>query len=311
MTDPSPATQLALLFLQPRTDPTTSSPSLIAQMQHRLNLVSFWGIPPGSRVLELGCGQGDTTVALAQAVGANGHIDAVDPGSPDYGTPPLKEAHAHILSSPLGPRITFHHATATSYLSSYTGAGYDYIVLAHCIWYFENPSILPSLVKALLGNPRLRGAKLCLAEWALESKNLEGVPHVLTALLRALIEAKRSVPSGANIRTVLSPVQIKGIISSTSASGDGDGDGDGKRFALLKEEILEDSAAGMMDAEWEVGYTLRKRGVDTKRLEDWGVSLAERTQVDAYFDMLEKMTDSVGGVKGMACMSVWAAVFGR
>jgi ubiquinone/menaquinone biosynthesis C-methylase UbiE len=54
-------------------------------MQHRLAIVSFWAIAPGSRVLELGCGQGDTTIALAHAV---------DPGSPDYGTPPLSSRNA-------------------------------------------------------------------------------------------------------------------------------------------------------------------------------------------------------------------------
>jgi len=58
---------------------------LESQMEHRVQLVSFWGIEPGSRVLEIGCGQGDTTVVLADAVGENGHVDAVDPGAPDYG----------------------------------------------------------------------------------------------------------------------------------------------------------------------------------------------------------------------------------
>lgn len=55
------------------------------QMDHRLALLSFWSIKPGSRVLELGCGQGECTVALADAVGSEGFVDAVDPGSPDYG----------------------------------------------------------------------------------------------------------------------------------------------------------------------------------------------------------------------------------
>lgn len=31
------------------------------------------------------CGQGDCTIVLADAVGEGGHVDAVDPGSPDYG----------------------------------------------------------------------------------------------------------------------------------------------------------------------------------------------------------------------------------
>lgn len=60
--------------------------SLEAQLEHRINLVRYWDITPGSRVLEIGCGQGDCTLVLADAVGEEGHIDAIDPGArPDYG----------------------------------------------------------------------------------------------------------------------------------------------------------------------------------------------------------------------------------
>jgi predicted methyltransferase len=51
----------------------------------RIELVRRWGIKPGSRVLEVGCGQGDCTAVLATAVGPEGHVVAVDPGAPDYG----------------------------------------------------------------------------------------------------------------------------------------------------------------------------------------------------------------------------------
>lgn len=61
--------------------------SMAWQQAHRLQLLSFWDIKPGSRVLELGCGQGDCTVPLADAVGETGHVDAVDPGAADYGKP--------------------------------------------------------------------------------------------------------------------------------------------------------------------------------------------------------------------------------
>ena len=39
-----------------------------AQLRHRMALVEFWATHPGDRVLEVGCGQGDTTVVLADAV---------------------------------------------------------------------------------------------------------------------------------------------------------------------------------------------------------------------------------------------------
>lgn len=82
----SKAENLAQYFIETRPEGSTkSSPSLVAQIEHRIKLVSFWSIIPGSRVLEIGCGQGDCTIALADAVGENGHVDAVDPGAPDYG----------------------------------------------------------------------------------------------------------------------------------------------------------------------------------------------------------------------------------
>ena len=74
------------LFLQ-KTSKEGGTPEHIDwQMEHRLELVSYWDIKPGSRVLEIGCGQGDCTIVLADQVGEKGHVDAVDPGAPDYGT---------------------------------------------------------------------------------------------------------------------------------------------------------------------------------------------------------------------------------
>ena len=85
---PSLASELAPHFLETRSEPTESSAGLTSQMQHRLAIVSFWAIAPGSRVLEPGCGQGDTTIALAHAVGPSGHIDAVDPAPQTTARPP-------------------------------------------------------------------------------------------------------------------------------------------------------------------------------------------------------------------------------
>lgn len=58
----------------------------LAQTKHRFDIISKWNIPAGSRVLELGCGQGDCTAVLAHIVGPKGHVTAIDPGPIDtYG----------------------------------------------------------------------------------------------------------------------------------------------------------------------------------------------------------------------------------
>lgn len=56
-----------------------------SQTVHRLALLQHWNIPSGSTVLELGCGQGDCTTVLANAVGEQGRVVAVDPAGLDYG----------------------------------------------------------------------------------------------------------------------------------------------------------------------------------------------------------------------------------
>jgi len=235
---------------------------------------------------------------LAHAVGPSGHIDAVDPGAPDYGTPPLKEAQAHILSSSLGPRIAFHRASATEYAENYKGEKYDFIVLAHSIWYFENPSLFPELITALSPLLALNSeTKFCVAEWSLRSSSLAAVPHVLTAILRSLIEAKRPEPSGANIRAVLSPAQITSAVTEHSS------------LKLEKEEVMETNE-GMKDAYWEVDYTLRKREKDLERFVDGKVPEAERVALEGLYDAVRSTTDQVGGVKEVRCMDFWAAVFG-
>ena len=60
-----------------------------SQTLHRLEILESWNISAGSRVLELGCGQGDCTTVLAHAVGEDGKVVAVDPASLDYGILPF------------------------------------------------------------------------------------------------------------------------------------------------------------------------------------------------------------------------------
>ena len=76
------ATSIARLCLH---DPTRFSIQY-CQTLHRLALLSQWDIHTGSKVLEIGCGQGDCTAVLASAVGDQGKVVAVDPASLDYGT---------------------------------------------------------------------------------------------------------------------------------------------------------------------------------------------------------------------------------
>lgn len=111
------------------------------QLQHRLELVEAFEIQRGMRVLEIGCGQVDTTVALADAVGENGYVVAIDIASPDYGAPiTLGQATNRIKKTSLGERISFHFKKEIDGLE--LSEPFDVAVLSHCSWYFKRPEEL-------------------------------------------------------------------------------------------------------------------------------------------------------------------------
>ncbi|KFY97793.1 hypothetical protein V498_01862 [Pseudogymnoascus sp. VKM F-4517 (FW-2822)] len=286
MTEPSAkAKELAEIFLD----------SNLGGLDHRINLIKFWGITPGSRVLEIGCGQGDCTTVLADAVGPDGHIDAIDPGAPDYGAPyTLAQCQSHLLAGPLGPRITFHNTDPASFLSTLPPSAkpYDFVVLAHCIWYFETPAILSEIISALAGHT----TRLCLVEWGLRADRAETLPHVVTALLLANIEAKRLTPSTENVRSVLSPQQI---VSNVLEKG---------RFALV-EETRGKSGDTVQDGYWEVSDLLRNRVEFLDRMKRDEVSDKEIGALVAMFDSVQAGVDIIGDVKDVKTMD-WEMVDG-
>lgn len=75
----------ALAALYPHRNEVHRDVIVVPQMQHRLDLIKFWEIEEADKVLEIGCGQGDCTIALAHTIGESGHVTALDPASLDYG----------------------------------------------------------------------------------------------------------------------------------------------------------------------------------------------------------------------------------
>ncbi|KAK2606245.1 hypothetical protein QQS21_003293 [Conoideocrella luteorostrata] len=261
----------------------------IGQSEHRIALVNAWKIPPGSKVLELGCGQGTCTTVLAEAVGPEGHVDAVDPGSPDYGAPfTLAQAQAHLSAGPIGDRISWHNADPVQFLADNPDRGWDFVVLAHCIWYFDGPDTLRSMLAALKG----RAASLVVAEYALTAREKAAVPHVLAAIARGMLEAHNKT-SSANIRCLLGPLNIK---AAAEAAG----------WTLTTEETVVPDVA-LLDGSWEVGEVKSKGFLNM--IDEY---IEDVTLKTTLLSAREAVIGAVGLLDGekVRTMDVWASRFG-
>ena len=124
----------------------------------------------------------------------------------------------------------------------------------------------------------------------------EQLPHVVTALLLATIEAKRKVPSLHNIRTILSPAQIKQNVNELG------------EFSLARETTA--SSGDSYDGRWEVGYLLgqREKLLDEMRKDE--VVEKELAAMVAMFDSVKAGVDGLGGdSKKVKTMDWWGGVF--
>ncbi|MBQ0139521.1 MAG: methyltransferase domain-containing protein [Kurthia sp.] len=202
------------------------------QLRHRFSLVEAFGIQEGMQVVEIGCGQGDTTVALADLVGASGQVIALDIAPDDYGAPlTLAQAHAKILDSPLGSRISFH--LETDFLKMKLPENLDVVVLSHSSWYFKSQEQL----LAYFHRVKQVGAKLCFAEWDMAYTNLEQRSHFCAASILALYSA--FVENDGNIQNMWSKDQIVALAQTVG-------------FKLEKSEIV--VADYLQDGAWERDY---------------------------------------------------------
>ena len=288
---------------------------LETQATHRLDVLSCFDIPAGSRILEIGCGQGDFTAVLAHHVAASGHqghVDAVDPAPLDYGTPEtLGQAQARLKSYDIGEYIDFHRVDPIKFLASAErDAGdaahiYDAAILCHCLWYFRSRDEIAATLKAAKGKCK----QLCVAEWALSTNTgankaqslshvSAGYPHVLTALARAACEAH--IPaSDENIRTPVSPKQIKELAAEVG-------------WTLNNERVITPDSK-LDDARWEIAMVLEEEedgsSAFLKRAREHIKEEAVITLLGSMLESVKSAITAVGGVKNVRCMDVWVGVF--
>ncbi|MGE7769491.1 class I SAM-dependent methyltransferase [Viridibacillus arvi] len=209
------------------------------QTAHRLKLGQFWSIQKGMRVLEIGCGQGDTTAVLAHLVGEEGLVHGIDVADVDYGSPiTLGEAARHLKASKLGAQIKIDLATdVIADEIDFPEQSFDVVVLSHCSWYFQSAEQLTVILK----KARKWGKTLCFAEWDARVTSIEQYPHFLAVLIQAQYETFKDT-SISNIRTLFTAEDIKKIIQQTG-------------WEIQKENII--YSPELQDGEWEVDFTIQ------------------------------------------------------
>ncbi|MEK8128704.1 methyltransferase domain-containing protein [Paenibacillus filicis] len=208
------------------------------QTAHRIELAEFWGIQSGERILEIGCGQGDTTAVSAYMVGEEGHVHGIDIASPHYGAPmTLGEATARLQQSSLGKQIRIEFETdILSSEVSFPDRAFDKIVLSHCSWYLPSFEVL----SAILQRVRPWGTQLCIAEWDPRIRTIGQFPHFLAASIQAQYECYKT-SSLSNIRTLFTPDDIRRLAEQAG-------------WRSVKEASIDSSA--LQDGGWEVDMVI-------------------------------------------------------
>lgn len=237
------------------------------QTEHRLKLAEFWGIKDGDKVLEIGCGQGDTTAVLAFLIGEKGFVQGIDIASPNYGSPlTLGESIDHLKKSQIGNRINIDfEMDVLSPTIEFPEKYFDLIVLSHSSWYLKSAEELHDILKKL----RKWGNKLCFAEWDTRIQSIEQYPHFLSVLIQSQYECFKPC-SLSNVRTLFTPQDIRNIAESAG-------------WEIVTEKSI--NSPELQDGKWEIEQTLTNFHEELKTVEHMPTKMA--TLIKSQINLLE------------------------
>lgn len=202
------------------------------QTAHRIRIVDAARIEEGMRVLEIGCGQGDTTAVLAARVGAKGFVKGIDIADGDYGAPiTLAEATNHLLQGQLGQQLDIQ--LNTNLLDLLDEEQYDVAIFSHCSWYMDSYQTLEQLIQ----KASKLAKKIILVDWDIIKVDNHQHAHQQAAFIQALYATQET--TDANIRTLFTRQQIEELF---------------KRCGGEIEQSTTVDAKELHDGQWEVAY---------------------------------------------------------
>jgi len=249
------------------------------QTEHRFKLAEFWNIEEEKRVLEIGCGQGDTTAVLAYFVGEKGLVHGIDIGSPTYGGPiTLGDSAKFLKKSKLGKQIKIDfEMDLLSPNVDFPEGSFDYIILSHCSWYLKSVEEFNEVLKKV----RKWGKKLCFAEWDTRLKIIEQYPHLLAILIQAQYESFKQ-KSDSNVRTLFTPSDIRVIAENAG-------------WSIMSEKTI--YSPDLQDGKWEVNKILTDIDVELREISDMPPKL--KGLIHSEVTMLEDFIES-GEIKPLS-----------
>ncbi|KAE8351282.1 hypothetical protein BDV28DRAFT_22528 [Aspergillus coremiiformis] len=271
----------------------------IPRFVHRLSIANAWGITPGQRILDIGCGQGESCLVLALLVGTSGHITGIDTAQPEYGSPfTVQQSHEYAKQSTLGSSLTFLRTDTRSFLHRIGHPAsdlFDAAVLCHSLWYFPDRQSVADLFHTLsaAGVPRVYLCEYSY-EASVESQNV----HILAAQAQALFYRYRTPRAPGdleqNVRVGLDQASILEV-----ARGAGFG---------VKTDGVITPAPTMLEGHFEVEYVAGKKF--TRVVLDEGLPERQEAEVLAYVTRVRRAMEKLKetGASTGRTMNVWWAV---
>lgn len=246
----------------PADDPIQS-----VQTAYRLQLVKNWGLGPGMKVMELGCGQGDMTAVLAAEVGSTGLVQAYDIAPEDYGAPvTIGTAQHRLQQSALGKQIHVAlHTDVRRAQLDFAPQFFDALVITHASWYFNSPAELRATLQAVASFVRC----IYFTEWDMHVRKLAQLGHQLAALIEFEYASIHGNPE-ANVRTLVTAssagVMLRGL-------------------GFSRQQCATQPAPAMQDGHWEIDYVCGELAETISR--DPQLTKAARAHLQAEIGLLQ------------------------